>query len=94
MSVHVVVYTMRGCPHCHDLKDMLVKEGVDFVDRDIDDNKDEYDIFVEVTKNDYVPALLIIEEEGEKYESFLYAPDRDYQELTEAVSIVKKHLKG
>lgn len=94
MSVHVVVYTMRGCPHCHDLKDMLVKEGIDFVDRDIDDNKDEYDIFVEVTKNDYVPALLIIEEEGEKYESFLYAPDRDYEELTEAVSIVKKHLKG
>ena len=94
MSVHVVVYTMRGCPHCHDLKDMLVKEGVDFVDRDIDDNKDEYDIFVEVTKNDYVPALLIIEEEGEKYESFLYAPDRDYEELTDAVSIVKKHLKG
>lgn len=94
MSVHVVVYTMRGCPHCHDLKDMLVKEGIDFVDRDIDDNKDEYDIFVEVTKNDYVPALLIIEEEGEKYESFLYAPDRDYEELTDAVSIVKKHLKG
>jgi glutaredoxin len=94
MSVHVVVYTMRGCPHCHDLKDMLVKEGINFVDRDIDDNKDEYDIFVEVTKNDYVPALLIIEEEGEKYESFLYAPDRDYEELTDAVSIVKKHLKG
>lgn len=94
MSVHVVVYTMRGCPHCHDLRDMLVKEGIDFVDRDIDDNKDEYDIFVEVTKNDYVPALLIIEEEGEKYESFLYAPDRDYEELTDAVSIVKKHLKG
>ena len=94
MSVHVVVYTMRGCPHCHDLKDMLVKEGIDFVDRDIDDNKDEYDIFVEVTKNDYVPALLVIEEEGEKYESFLYAPDRDYEELTEAVDIVKKHLKG
>jgi glutaredoxin len=94
MSVHVVVYSMRGCPHCHDLKDMLVKEGIDFVDRDIDDNKDEYDIFVEVTKNDYVPALLIIEEEGEKYESFLYAPDRDYEELTEAVDIVKKHLKG
>ena len=94
MSVHVVVYTMRGCPHCHDLKDMLVKEGINFVDRDIDDNKDEYDIFVEVTKNDYVPALLVIEEEGEKYESFLYAPDRDYEELTEAVDIVKKHLKG
>jgi glutaredoxin len=95
MSTHVVVYTMKGCPHCYDLKDMLTKEGIEFVDRDIDDNKEEYDIFVEATENDFVPALLIIEEKGgDKHKSFLYAPDRDYQELTEAVDIIKKHLKG
>jgi hypothetical protein len=48
---------------------------------------------VEVTQNDFVPALLIIEEEeGENYKSFLYAPDRDYNELTEAVEIIKKHI--
>jgi glutaredoxin len=86
---------MKGCPHCYDLKDMLTKEGIEFVDRDIDDNKEEYDIFVEATENDYVPALLIIEEKGgDKRKSYLYAPDRDYQELTEAVDIIKKHLKG
>lgn len=86
---------MRGCPHCHDLKDMLTNEGIKFIDRDIDDNKEEYDIFVEATQNDYVPALLIIEEKGgNKPASFLYAPDRDYEELTEAVDIIKKHLKG
>lgn len=92
MATHVVVYTMKGCPHCQDLKEMLVKEEIDFIDRDIDENSEEYDVFVEATKNDYVPALLIIEEEGEKLKSFLYAPDRDYEELTEAVAIIKKHL--
>ena len=28
---------MRGCPFCDDLKKMLVEEGIDFHDRDIND---------------------------------------------------------
>jgi glutaredoxin len=92
MATHVVVYTMQGCPHCVDFKEMLQKEGIDFVDRDIEENDEEYQVFVEVTKNDYVPALLIIEEGDESYKSFLYAPERDYNELTEALDIIKKHL--
>jgi glutaredoxin len=93
METHVIVFTMKGCPHCDDFKEMLKKEGVEFIDRDIDIHKEEYDVFVEVTENDYVPALLIIEEEAENHKSFLYAPDRDYNELTEAVDIIKKHIK-
>jgi len=92
MATHVVVYTMQGCPHCVDFKEMLQKEDIDFVDRDIEENDEEYQVFVEVTKNDYVPALLIIEEGDESYKSFLYAPERDYNELTEALEIIKKHL--
>ena len=83
---------MQSCPHCVDFKKMLQTEGIDFVDRDIEKNEEEYQIFVEVTQNDYVPAVLIIEEGVEKHKSFLYAHDRDYNELTEAVAIIKKHL--
>jgi hypothetical protein len=46
---------------------------------------------LEVTENDMIPALLIIEGDDEKYGSFLYAPDRDYNDLNEAVSIIKGH---
>ena len=53
---------MQSCPHCVDFKKMLQTEGIDFVDRDIEKNEEEYQIFVEVTQNDYVPAVLIIEE--------------------------------
>ena len=72
-DLSVVVYTMQGCPFCQDFKDMLQKEGIEFFDRDIDKHKQEYDIFSEITKNDMIPALLIIEGDDKSHESFLYA---------------------
>ena len=72
---------------------MLTKEGIEFFDRDIDEYKDEYDTFSEITENDMIPALLIIEGNGKDYKSFLYAPDRNYNELTEALQIVQGHRK-
>ena len=40
-----------------------------------------------------IPSLLIIEGDGKKYESFLYAPERNYNELSEAITIINGHLK-
>lgn len=90
-DLSVVVYTMKGCPFCVEFKEMLTNEGIEFFDRDIDNYKDEYDIFVEVTDNDMIPAMLIIEGDDDKHESFLYAPERNYNELVEAVSIIQGH---
>jgi glutaredoxin len=92
-DLSVVVYTMKGCPFCVDFKKMLTEQGIEFYDRDIDEFSDEYDIFTKITENDMIPALLIIESENEKNDSFLYVPDKDYMELTEAVDIIKKHRK-
>jgi glutaredoxin len=93
-NLSVVVYTMKGCPFCTDFKEMLVKENIEFFDRDIDEYKDEYDLFVEITENDMIPSMLIIEGDNEIHESFLYAPDRNYDELTEALDIIKRHRKN
>ena len=92
-DVSIVVYTMEGCPFCQDFKDMLQNENIEFHDRDIDKYKSEYDIFTEITSNDMIPALLIIEGNDLSHESFLYAPERDYNELTEALGIIKEHKK-
>jgi hypothetical protein len=72
----------------------ILDEGIEFFDRDIDEYKKEYDMFSEITNNDMIPALLVIEGDGKKHKSFLYAPDRNYNELTEAVDIIKKHRKN
>ena len=93
-NLNVVVYTMKGCPFCTDFKDMLVKENIEFFDRDIEEYKEEYDLFVEITSNDMIPSLLIIEGNEVGHESFLYAPERNYNELTEALDIIKGHRKN
>jgi glutaredoxin len=93
-QLSIVVYTMKNCPFCTEFKELLVNEGVEFIDRDIDENEEEYDLFTEITKNDMVPALLIIEGDEGEHESFLYAPENDYNELTEAVDIINNHRRN
>jgi glutaredoxin len=93
-ELSVVVYTMKNCPFCQEFKDMLVKEEIEFFDRDIDEYEEEYNLFSEITDNDMVPALLIIEGNEEYHNSYLYAPERNYNELTEAIDIIKGHREN
>ena len=90
MELSIIVYTMKGCPFCVDFKKMLTEEGIYF-DRDIDVNSEEYDLFSKINKNDMIPAILIIETEGDEVAAYQYVPDRDYNELTEALAIIENH---
>ena len=89
MDKVAVIFTMKGCPFCDMLKDMLTEAEIPFINRDIDDYKEEYDMFSEVVGNEYVPALMLIETPEESPKSELYAPERDYNDLEEAVQIIK-----
>lgn len=84
---------MKGCPHCVEMKEMLVKEGIDFVDRDIDEYEEEYNMFVEITENEYVPSFMLIENPETEPVSELYAPERDYDDLEDGIGIIKEWLE-
>jgi len=92
MDKLVIVYTMNGCPFCEMMKEQLKESNIEFYERDIDEHKDEYDMFVEITENEYVPAFMIVESSGEEPKSLLFAPERDFNEISEGVDIIKKHL--
>lgn len=93
MDKLLVVFTMKGCPFCEMMKEKLVSENINFFERDIDEHKDEYDVFVEITNNEYVPSFMVIETYGDKPKSHLYAPERDYNEIDEGIEIIKEHFK-
>jgi glutaredoxin len=90
MDKVAVVFTMKGCRYCEDLKKMLKEADIPFVNRDIDEYEEEYQLFSEVVGNEFVPALMLIENPQEDAKSHLYAPERDYNELEDAVKIIKE----
>ena len=93
MDKLVILFTMEGCPYCVQMKDQLKESNIKFVERDIDEHKDEYDMFVEITENEYVPAFMIVESpDTDDHKSYLFAPERDYNEIEEGVAIIKEHF--
>ena len=93
MDKLVILFTMEGCPYCVQMKDQLKESNINFVERDIDEHKDEYDMFVEITENEYVPAFMIVESpDTDDHKSYLFAPERDYNEIEEGVAIIKEHF--
>jgi glutaredoxin len=94
MDKIAVVFTMKSCPHCHDFKNMLTEAGIDFIDRDIDEHEEEYDMFVEATVNDFVPAFMLVENpESEKPTTGLYAPDRDFEDVEQGLNIIREFFE-
>jgi hypothetical protein len=85
---------MKGCPWCLEMKNKLKESKIKFIERDIDKHKEEYDLFVEATGNDFVPAFMLMTlEEGDATNVNLLAPDRDYEDINEALIKVKQYLK-
>jgi glutaredoxin len=93
MDKLLFIFTMEGCSFCVQMKDKLKESNIDFIERDIFEHNDEYEMFVEVTQNDFVPAFMIIENPDKDNEkSHLFAPDRDYEDIDGGVSIIKEHF--
>lgn len=93
-DLKIIVYTMKNCPYCVEFKNLLQEKKIEFFDRDIEEYESEYNLFSKITNNDMVPALLIIEGDDKDHNSFIYVPDKDYNELIEAYQIIKKHQKN
>lgn len=92
MDKLLILYTMKGCPFCEMMKEQLKESEIQYYERDINEHSDEYDMFVEITENDYVPAFMIVESPDDTPNSLLFAPERDFNEITEGIDIIKKHL--
>ncbi len=94
MDKLLVLFTMKGCPHCVTMKEQLNENNIEFFERDIDEHSEEYDLFVEITENEYVPSFMIVESPDEEPNSLLFAPDRDFKDIEDGVKIIKEHFKN
>jgi len=93
MDKLLVLYTMKGCPWCDLMKQKLKESKIKFVNRDIEKHDDEYKIFVKITKNEFLPAFMIIEDLNGDSKSKLFAPDRDFKDIDDGINIIKESFK-
>ena len=82
--MEINIFSMKGCPHCDNLKNKLKENNIEFVELDIDDNNLLYERFSKKVDNEFLPAILI----GKT----AYVPDKSFNTIDEAVELVKKHL--
>jgi hypothetical protein len=78
------------------MKSMLDSENIEYEVKDIEEYRDEYDEFIKlVDDNEFVPAFLCVYIDDDKISRHLVmAPDRDFQELEEALEKVKNFING
>lgn len=93
MDKILILYTMKGCPWCDLMKSKLREENISFVNRDINKYKEEYDMFVKITKSELIPAFMIIEGEKDNETPLIYVPDKDFDDIDQGVKIIKEHFK-
>ena len=91
MSKIVFLYTMEGCPYCKEVKTLLEAESIEYTERDCDEYDLQYTLLKENTNNDYVPAFEI--RDDEKMTKRFLVPERDFEELEDAVLLVKRYTR-
>ncbi len=82
----VKVYGFSACPYCKELKELLTKDGIQFIDVDIEqpENQEEFNKVMEVAKADEVPIVIV----GKQ----ILVPNVSFKSIKEAAELTKKFL--
>jgi len=88
-----ILYTMDGCPHCENLKEIIYEQDIDVDIRNIKDHEKEYQQFVDASKSEYLPAFTLVEtKESGKHDIYLNVPDEHFNNVNEAAEKIKSFL--
>lgn len=86
MKQTIRLYTIPNCPYCTELKDLLIKEAIEFTEVNVNlpENQDEYNKLHEITKSDDVPIIKV----GKQ----LLVPNISFKSINEGFELTKKFL--
>ncbi len=88
-----ILYTMDGCPHCENLKNIIYKEGIDVDIRNINEHEKEYQQFVESSGSEFLPAFTLVETKDDgNHNIILNVPDEQFNTVEEAAKNIKGFL--
>ena len=82
----VRIYTVPNCPYCTELKEILMSEGVEYSEVDVNapENEPEFNKLYEITKCNDVPMV--------KVGNQILIPNTSFRSIREAADLTKKFL--
>lgn len=83
----VILFSMKGCPHCDNLKQQLTERKISFIEKDVDEPENDllYESFSKKVDSEFLPAVVI----GKK----AFIPDRSFNTIDQAAEIIENHLQ-
>lgn len=81
MNKRVLIYTMKHCGYCRDLKKKLDEFKITYVNKDIDIYETEYDKVSDALRTDLIPLI--------KVGDIWLVPERDFQTIDECAEKIK-----
>lgn len=84
--MEVILFSMKGCPYCDDLKNKLEEKKIRFVERDIDEHEILYESFSKKVDSEFLPAVVI----GKK----AFVPEKSFKTIEQAADIIENYLQG
>lgn len=80
----ISIFTTPDCGYCTKLKDKLDEASIEYIDYDINNDKNNLSFgkIVEITKEDSVPTVLV----GTQ----ILAPNKSFKTINEAFEIINK----
>lgn len=86
----LILFTLKDCSHCIELKETLREKNIPFVDIDAEKNAEIWSNVVSLSGYNSLPTVFIsINEEND---GLLFVPERDYNSKDECVELIIKHL--
>lgn len=86
----IIVFTLKGCSHCVDLKKELNNLNISYSEIEVDSNKEIWDSVVKQTGHNSLPSVYISVAGGE--EGPIFVPERDYKDRDDLIEKIKMYI--
>jgi len=81
MNKEIVIFTMKSCPYCKEIKDLLIEKDIKFTEKDKSEFDKDWFRVVQLTGIPMLPTLTV---RGE-----YFVPTRDFRNPNEAINILE-----
>ena len=90
MGNNIIIFTMKGCPACADLKSGLIENNIPYKELPIHENRYIWNQVVKQTGLRNLPTIFIQEPDTDM--GPIYIPGRDFETKEQIIDIIKGYL--